>query len=55
MTEILQVEITPVYVEEKPGEVKHSQADIEKAKRLLGYEPKISLKEGLKEMVYERK
>ena len=55
LREILQVEITPVYVEEKPGEVKHSQADIEKAKRLLGYEPKISLKEGLKEMVYERK
>lgn len=49
--EILQVEITPVYVEERPGDVKHSQADIEKAKRLLGYKPEISLEEGLRELI----
>ncbi len=32
---------------ERKGDVKHSLADISKAKSLLGYDPKISVKEGL--------
>ena len=40
---------TPVvYGPERKGDVKHSLADISKAKELLGYEPKISVEEGLK-------
>ena len=39
------------YVEARPGDVKHSQADITKAKRVLGYEPKVDLLSGLKQTV----
>lgn len=33
---------------DRPGDVKHSLADISKAKNYLGYDPKINIKEGLK-------
>lgn len=39
----------PVYREFRPGDVRHSEADISKAARLLGYEPTHSLAEGLAE------
>lgn len=35
----------------RPGDIPHSLASIEKAKKLLGYEPTHSIKEGLKEAV----
>jgi len=37
----------PVYREERRGDVKHSLADISKAKQLIGYEPEISIDKGL--------
>jgi nucleoside-diphosphate-sugar epimerase len=37
----------PMYAEPRAGDVKDSQADISKAKRLLGYVPTISFEEGL--------
>jgi UDP-N-acetylglucosamine/UDP-N-acetylgalactosamine 4-epimerase len=37
----------PVYREFRPGDVRHSLADISKARRLLGYEPTHKLREGL--------
>lgn len=40
--------ITPIYRDERIGDVKHSLADISKAKRLIGYEPKYSVLEGIK-------
>jgi len=50
--EILKTEaassLEPVYGPERMGDVKHSLADISKAKRLLGYEVKVTVKEGLK-------
>lgn len=39
-----------VYVSPRPAEVRHSSADIFKAKKLLGWKPKISLKEGIERM-----
>lgn len=39
--------ITPGYRDFRPGDVRHSLADIEKAKNLLGYEPEYSVREGL--------
>jgi UDP-N-acetylglucosamine/UDP-N-acetylgalactosamine 4-epimerase len=36
------------YVPERPGDVKHSEASIEKAKRLLGYLPVVNFQEGLR-------
>jgi UDP-N-acetylglucosamine 4-epimerase len=37
----------PVYGPERPGDVKHSLADISKARGLLGYEPAVSIQKGL--------
>lgn len=39
----------PVYRDFRPGDVRHSLADIGKAKELLGYEPQYSVREGLDE------
>jgi len=40
--------LQPVHGPERQGDVKHSLADISKAKQLLGYTVKISVEEGLK-------
>jgi UDP-N-acetylglucosamine 4-epimerase len=40
--------IQPVHQPERAGDIKHSLADISKAKKLLGYHPEVSVKEGLK-------
>lgn len=47
----IQGDTQPLYREERPGDVKHSLANIEKAKTLLGYCPSYSFKEGLKHTV----
>jgi nucleoside-diphosphate-sugar epimerase len=39
--------IDPVYAEPRAGDVRDSQADIEKARRLLGYTPIVGLEQGL--------
>jgi nucleoside-diphosphate-sugar epimerase len=41
----------PVYSPARAGDVRDSQADIDKAQRLLGYEPQISFEEGLRRTV----
>jgi nucleoside-diphosphate-sugar epimerase len=48
MNRIVGTNIEPIYTAERAGDVRDSQADIAKAKTLLGYEPKILLDEGLK-------
>jgi len=51
LNEILGTNIQPLYTEPRPGDVRHSQAVIAKAERLLGYEIRVSFKEGLKRTV----
>jgi len=51
LNEIMGTAIKPVYSDPRPGDVKHSLADITKAQELLGYEIKVSFKEGLKRTV----
>ncbi|MCG6936141.1 MAG: Vi polysaccharide biosynthesis UDP-N-acetylglucosaminuronic acid C-4 epimerase TviC [Proteobacteria bacterium] len=41
--------VSPVYREFRPGDVRHSQADISKAQTLLGYAPEYQVNEGLEE------
>src|SRR3989344_2270771 len=41
----------PEYKNPRPGDVKDSLADIGKAQKILGYEPKITIKEGLEKTV----
>jgi UDP-N-acetylglucosamine 4-epimerase len=39
----------PIYQDFRPGDVRHSEADISKAARLLGYAPSHTLEQGLSE------
>jgi len=39
------------YVSERPGEVRDTLADISKAKKLLGWQPRVSLSEGIAELM----
>lgn len=50
LNEILGKDVEPVYNEERPGDIKHSLADISRA-RSFGYDPKSNFKEELKETV----
>jgi len=43
--------VDPVYVPARAGDVRDSQADISKARRLLGYEPGVGFEEGLRKTV----
>ena len=45
--ELAGADVEPRYVEARRGEVRHSQADISRAALELGYEPSISLRDGL--------
>lgn len=47
LCELLNTDIAPVYGPERSGDVKHSNADISKAKRLLKYKPAYAFDEGL--------
>ena len=40
---------TPVYKDFRPGDVRHSQADIKKAKALMGYKPEYTISDGMDE------
>jgi UDP-N-acetylglucosamine 4-epimerase len=51
LTEALGVEIEPRFGPERPGDIRHSHADISKAKKLLGYEPEWSFERGIKEAI----
>jgi UDP-N-acetylglucosamine 4-epimerase len=51
LKKISHSDIEPVFVPERAGDVKHSLADISKAKDLLGYDPLFSVEEGLKRTV----
>ena len=44
-------DVTPIYAEPRAGDVRDSQADIGKARRLLGYEPIVAFDQGLEQTV----
>jgi UDP-N-acetylglucosamine 4-epimerase len=48
LTEIAGSDLKPDFGPSRPGDVKHSQADISKARNLLGYDPQVKVQEGLK-------
>jgi len=37
----------PIYRDFRPGDVRHSQADISKAKKFLGYDPEFNIQQGI--------
>lgn len=48
LTEALGKDIKPIFGPDRKGDIKHSNADISKAKRLLGYSPDYSFADGIK-------
>lgn len=51
LTRVLQVETEPVFGPERLGDIRHSNADISKARRLLGYAPDYDFAKGLAEAI----
>ena len=49
--QLVGTNVEPIYAAPRPGDVKDSQADIAKARRILGYEPSVSFEEGLAKTV----
>jgi UDP-N-acetylglucosamine/UDP-N-acetylgalactosamine 4-epimerase len=43
--------IEPLYVAERPGDIPHSLASIDKARQFLGYNPQFSVEDGLKKAI----
>jgi len=47
INDLLGKNIKPIYTDPRPGDVRHSLADITLAKKLLGFKPKVPFKQGL--------
>lgn len=47
LTKALGVDVEPVFGPDRAGDIKHSNADISKAKTMLGYEPEWSFERGI--------
>ena len=51
VNEVLGTKIAAVHAAPRPGDILHSTADISKAARLMGYAPRVSFLDGLKETI----
>ncbi|MDB2262458.1 SDR family oxidoreductase [Halorubrum ezzemoulense] len=51
LNDLLGRDIDPVYDDPRPGDVRHSHADISKAEDLLGYDPSVDFKTGLEQTI----
>lgn len=49
--EIMNVQEIPRFAEARPGDIRHSHADISRARELLGYRVTVGIREGLKRTV----
>lgn len=51
LTKALGLELEPNFGPDRPGDIKHSNADISKAKELLGYDPDWSFAKGIEQAI----
>jgi nucleoside-diphosphate-sugar epimerase len=51
VSRLLGTRVRPKFAPPRRGDVRHSKADVSKAKRLLGYRASVSLREGLERTV----
>lgn len=51
MGRAMGVSVEPVFAPPRPGDVRHSQADITRAAQMLGYEPQVNFADGLRLML----
>ena len=49
--EVLGTDLEPIYDPPRSGDVKHSLADIQAARNLLGYEPQVQFADGLRQTI----
>jgi UDP-N-acetylglucosamine 4-epimerase len=49
--QLVGAEVKPRHADPRAGDVKDSQADISKARRILGYQPIVSFEDGLERTV----
>jgi UDP-glucose 4-epimerase len=54
LNQLLGTNLTAQHTDPRPGDVRHSRADISRAERDLGYSPQISFVEGLRRMLPSR-
>ena len=52
--DIFDVDVPVQYMPERPGDIKYSCSDISKAREILGFEPKVPLREGLMEFTEKK-
>ncbi len=55
MRRALDTPIRPQFAEARPGDIRHSQADITRARDVLGYAPIVGFEEGMTRMLQERR
>lgn len=48
-----KTDLKPVYKESRPGDIRHSRADLTRLEEELGYRPEVSLRSGLKRLIEE--
>lgn len=51
LTKALEKNIEPIFGPERAGDIKHSNADISKAKAIFGYNPEYDFERGLNEVI----
>jgi len=51
INDLLGKNVKPIYAPPRPGDVKHSLADITLAKKLIGFTPKVSFRQGLEKAI----
>ncbi|UCE05320.1 MAG: SDR family oxidoreductase [bacterium] len=51
INKLLNTKIEPHYADPRPGDIRHSMANIGKARQFLGYEPEVDFYEGLKKII----
>lgn len=51
LNDLLDTSIDPIYDDPRPGDVRHSMADVSKARSLLDYEPTVGFEDGLERTV----
>jgi UDP-glucose 4-epimerase len=50
LNRLLGTDLEPIHAPPRPGDIRHSRADIRRARRDLGYEPAVSFDEGLRKL-----
>lgn len=51
LRELLSSDVEPAYAAPRPGDIKHSLADLSRARTELGYEPSVLLRDGLERTI----